>query len=64
LALPIVALAMLVRLNTVRRLWTTSPYILLLFGVVFGIFAPVGLIAAIVRLWRPRPLHPHPGRKY
>jgi hypothetical protein len=60
LALPIVALGMLVQPSILRRLWSTSPYFLLLLGVVFGVGAPAALIAAIVRLWRTK--RGHQGR--
>jgi hypothetical protein len=55
LALPIVALGMLVQPSVLRGLWSTSPYFLLLLGIFFGLCAPAALIAAIVRLWRTKP---------
>jgi biotin transporter BioY len=57
LALPVVALGMLVRLDTLQRTWTTSPYAVLVMGIVFAVFAPAALILAIVRLWRTNPRH-------
>jgi len=59
LALPIIALAMLVRPSTLRSVWSSSPYVLVLLGAVFGVFIPAGLIAAIVRLWRTAPPRHH-----
>jgi hypothetical protein len=55
LALPIVALGMLIHPSTLRALWLTSPYVVLLLSVIFGLLAPAGLIVAIVRLWRTKP---------
>jgi hypothetical protein len=48
LVLPIAALGMLVQPSTLRRLWSASPYTLLLLAIVFGLCVPVGLIIAIV----------------
>lgn len=57
LVVPIVGLVMFVTvdLDLIRRLWSTSPYVLLVCVIVFGTFAPAVLIAVIVRLWRTKP---------
>jgi hypothetical protein len=52
LALPIVALVMLVRPSILQRVWVASPYLLLVLGFVFGVLGPVALIVMIVRLWK------------
>jgi hypothetical protein len=59
LLLPMVLLGMLVQVgwDSLRRLWMTSPYVLALLTLVFGVVAPAALIAVIMRLWRPVPHH-------
>jgi biotin transporter BioY len=55
LALPILALGMLVQPSVLRRLWSSSPYSIVLLGAFFGVCAPTALIVAIARLWRTKP---------
>lgn len=59
LLLPIIGLGMMVQVGwrSLLRLWVTSPYLMSLLGLAFGIIAPATLIAVIVRLWRTQPSH-------
>ena len=59
LLLPIVLLGMLAQVgwDSLRRLWMTSPYVLALLTLIFGVIAPAALIAVIMRLWRASPSH-------
>lgn len=59
LGIPIVALVMFVTidLDLIYRLWSTSPYVLSICAVLFGLLAPASLVFVMVRLWRTRPSH-------
>ncbi len=59
LAVPIIGLAMFAKIDSdlLRRLWSNSPYLVVVCMIVFGVLIPGALIAAIVRLWRTRPRH-------
>ena len=65
LLLPIVGLGMMVQVGweSLRRLWLSSPYLLSIAALVFGMLAPAALIAAILRLWRTKPIHTPSGGK-
>jgi hypothetical protein len=54
LVMPIIALAMMVRLHfdDIRAVWLASPFLATAAYVFFGILVPVGLMYLVIRLWR------------